>query len=196
MAAVTESQCSTIAHFIISEVSKLNCQSEVECKIEIQNYLQLLKKQYNENILKKCLTQVVSSIDDKYYNDGISPWSDQHYDHFIEYLKSYSYLENAQIVQDIVNDAKIGAPVNVAAGEGRGGNVGNAVKLPYFMGSMNKYKTIAEIKNWARKFRGPYTLSAKLDGVSAMYYRGKLYTRGNGSYGRDISYLIPFLKQN
>ncbi len=195
MAAVTESQCSTIAQFIISEVSKLNCQSEVECKIEIQNYLQLLKKQYNENILKKCLTQVVSSIDDKYYNDGISPWSDQHYDHFIEYLKSYSYLENAQIVQDIVNDAKIGAPVNVAAGEGRGGNVGNAVKLPYFMGSMNKYKTIAEIKNWARKFRGPYTLSAKLDGVSAMYYRGKLYTRGNGSYGRDISYLIPFLKQ-
>ena len=59
---------------------------------------------------------------------------------------------------------------------------------------MNKYKNIGEIKSWCRKFRPPYTVTAKLDGVSAMFHKGKLYTRGNGICGRDISYLIPFLK--
>ena len=41
-------------------------------------------------------------------------------------------------------------------------------------------------------------LSAKLDGVSALYVAEngktpKLYTRGNGTYGQDISPLIPHL---
>lgn len=73
------------------------------------------------------------------------------------------------------------------------------VKLPYFMGSMNKIKPDTNaLSNWSAKYKGPYILSCKLDGVSGLYtnHKGvsKLYTRGDGTTGQDISYLIPFLK--
>ena len=184
MAFVNDSQCSFIANLVINTISGVKYESESEGKMKIQNYLQELKKEYNKNILSKCLGIVVNEVDNMYYNDGISPWSDMQYDCFIECLKSESECA------DIVQEDKVGAQVNA------GHNTSGSVKLPYFMASMNKYKTIGEINNWCQKFRGPYTVTAKLDGVSAMYYKGKLYTRGNGITGRNISYLIPFLKQN
>jgi NAD-dependent DNA ligase len=49
-----------------------------------------------------------------------------------------------------------------------------------------------------KKYSGPFVLSCKLDGVSGMYSTEgktpKLYTRGDGNIGQDISHLIPFLK--
>lgn len=186
MAIVTDAQCSAIADFVISHVSQLECLNESDGKTKIQNYFKILKKKFNKEILQKCLSHVVKSVDDKYYNDGNSPWSDFQYDCFIECLKQKT---NSQTELDlhIENGSKVGAEINNHIG---------AIKLPYFMASMNKYKTIAEVQSWCRKFRGPYTVTAKLDGVSAMYYCGKLYTRGNGTCGRDISFLIPYLKQN
>ena len=187
MALVTDLQCSNISSNIIKELSKIQGNSEAEVQNKIQDYLQTLKQKYNKNILTKCLAKVIDNVDDMYYNDGTSPWTDFQYDCFIEYLKEKTKLEELGIKKYIVNKNKVGSSV---------GNSGASVQLPYFMASMNKYKTISEIKNWSRKFKGPYTITAKLDGVSAMYYRGKLYTRGNGVCGRDISYLIPYLKQN
>jgi len=74
----------------------------------------------------------------------------------------------------------------------------NKATLPYQMGSMDKIKPDTnEILNWTKKFRGPYVLSCKLDGVSGLYTTEgpspKLYTRGDGKVGQDISYLIPYL---
>jgi NAD-dependent DNA ligase len=174
MAVFADSHCSSLAELIIKHVSQLECSTDGKKKIG--DYLQHLK--CNKHILAKCLTQLLNSVDDMYYNDGTSPWSDCQYDCFIECLK----IQNLDVA--VVDKSKVGAVVSATA-----------VKLPHFMASMNKYKTIGEIKSWCRKFRGPYTVTAKLDGVSAMYYHGKLYTRGNGICGRDISYLIPFLKQ-
>jgi NAD-dependent DNA ligase len=84
--------------------------------------------------------------------------------------------------------AEIGAPVER-----------NKVKLPYFMGSMDKIKPDTEaLKSWQSKFKGPYVLSCKLDGVSGLYTTEgsspKLYTRGDGKVGQDISHLIPHLR--
>lgn len=180
MAVVTDTQYSEFVELIIKQVSSFDALNETSEKMEILNYLQLLKKQYNANILSNALTQVINSVDDMYYNDGTSIWSDFQYDCFIECLKSSNEL-------DIFNENKVGSQVSSFA---------DSVKLPYFMASMNKYKTIGEIKSWCRKFRAPYTVTAKLDGISAMYHKGKLYTRGNGICGRDISYLIPFLKNS
>jgi len=100
------------------------------------------------------------------------------------------------ILEDYVNErfptnafkGKIGAPVEK-----------NKVKLPYEMASMDKIKPDTGIlAAWKAKYSGPYVLSCKLDGVSGMYStegeKPKLYTRGDGVYGQDISYLIPFLK--
>jgi len=74
----------------------------------------------------------------------------------------------------------------------------NKATLPYQMASMDKIKPDTnEILNWTKKFKGPYVLSCKLDGVSGLYTTEgttpKLYTRGDGKVGQDISYLIPYL---
>ena len=71
--------------------------------------------------------------------------------------------------------------------------------LPYEMWSMDKIKPDSNaVANWLKKFnRGHYVVSGKLDGISALYStegdEPKLYTRGNGKIGQDISYLIPYL---
>jgi len=74
--------------------------------------------------------------------------------------------------------------------------VKNKVKLPYFMASMNKMKpSTNELEKWKKKYSSNYLISAKLDGISALYVseNKKLYTRGNGKEGQDISYMIPYL---
>ena len=75
----------------------------------------------------------------------------------------------------------------------------NKVKLPYFMGSMNKIKPDTNaLDKWIAKYSGPYVISTKLDGVSGLYTVEnnveKLYTRGDGTIGQDISHLIPYLR--
>ena len=75
----------------------------------------------------------------------------------------------------------------------------NKVKLPYLMASMDKIKPdTGALAAWKQKYKGPYILSCKLDGVSGLYTTEgavpKLYTRGNGIVGQDISHLIPYLR--
>lgn len=75
----------------------------------------------------------------------------------------------------------------------------NKVVLPFEMASMDKIKPdTGALSNWCQKFRGPYVLSCKLDGVSGLYCfehgSEKLFTRGNGTVGQDVSHLIPYLK--
>jgi DNA ligase (NAD+) len=75
----------------------------------------------------------------------------------------------------------------------------NKVKLPYLMASMDKIKPdTGALISWRQRFKGPYMLSCKLDGVSGLYTTEgavpKLYTRGNGIIGQDISHLIPHLR--
>ena len=73
------------------------------------------------------------------------------------------------------------------------------VKLPYEMWSMDKIKPSTDaVEKWKKKYTGPYVVSAKLDGISALYVSEdgkapKLYTRGNGKEGQDISQMIPYL---
>jgi hypothetical protein len=49
-----------------------------------------------------------------------------------------------------------------------------------------------------KKYKGPYVLSCKLDGESGLYStegnEPRLYTRGDGKVGQDISFLLPYLK--
>ncbi len=76
-------------------------------------------------------------------------------------------------------------------------NAKNKVNLPYYMGSMDKIKDRIGIINWAKKYNGPYRVSAKLDGASAILEKKnsvlRLYSRGNGNIGKDISHLIKYI---
>ena len=73
----------------------------------------------------------------------------------------------------------------------------NKVKLPYEMWSLDKEKTVKGVNNRVNKFKGDYVVSAKADGISILYICDKddkkLYTRGNGVYGQDISFMVPYL---
>ena len=75
----------------------------------------------------------------------------------------------------------------------------NKVTLPYQMASMDKIKPDTNVlTNWTKKYKGDYVLSCKLDGVSGLFTTEgkdpKLYTRGDGKIGQDVSHLIPYLR--
>lgn len=84
--------------------------------------------------------------------------------------------------------SQVGAPV--AAGD--------EVALPIPLPSLNKIKPAdGSLEKWLSRFAAPtYHLSAKLDGCSALWLpaAGKLYTRGDGMRGRDISAFVPYFK--
>lgn len=128
--------------------------------------------QLNENQL----TQLLREANRAYYND--EPFlTDSQYDIIQEFVEA-KYPSNKQV----------GAPVER-----------NKVVLPFPMGSMDKIKPDTNaLENWCAKYGGPYVLSCKLDGVSGLYTTQgdspKLYTRGDGRVGQDISHLIPYLR--
>jgi len=84
------------------------------------------------------------------------------------------------------------------------------VKLPYWMGSMDKIKPNKNlIEKWSKKYPGDYIISEKLDGMSCLLVLPngkekekekekdikniKLYSRGDGEKGQDISQLLKYI---
>lgn len=73
------------------------------------------------------------------------------------------------------------------------------VTLPLWMGSMDKIKEDDKklFDRWIQKNNESVYVTDKLDGVSALCIRTsqdtRLYTRGNGSVGSDISSMIPYI---
>ena len=131
---------------------------------------------------EKQLSTMLDESNKAYYNDSENVlMTDNEYDIIKEYMEK-KYPKNKVLEQ-------IGAPIQEK----------NKVKLPYNMPSMDKIKPDTNaLKKWKDKYEGPYVLSAKLDGISGLYStekgESKLYTRGNGKVGQDISHLIPYLK--
>lgn len=63
--------------------------------------------------------------------------------------------------------------------------------LPFWVGSLTKIKTEKALSLWLRKnLSDTFVVSCKLDGISAIYHNNKLYTRGNGLKGTDISIFL------
>ena len=115
------------------------------------------------------------------------------------------YCNNKQILTDneydILREFTVEKyPENTAASEGHTmcKVVKGKVELPFEMWSMDKIKPDTKaLEKWMKTYKGPYVLSCKLDGVSGLYSTmggtPKLYTRGNGKVGQDVSHLISFL---
>jgi NAD-dependent DNA ligase len=81
-----------------------------------------------------------------------------------------------------------------------GADVKNKVILPYYMGSLNKIKdNEAELEKYKAKYPGSYIVSDKLDGVSCLIVYTpdniKMYTRGNGTEGQDITHLLNYVNE-
>tara|TARA_Y100000591_G_C21848092_1_gene709905 strand:+ start:727 stop:4128 length:3402 start_codon:yes stop_codon:yes gene_type:complete len=148
----------------------------------------LLFKQEGLSILKqlpeKELSKMIRDANNAYYCDKTPILTDNEYDILREYTGE-KYPNNKA-----VKEGHTKCKMEV---------VKNKVKLPYEMWSMDKIKPdTGALGKWKKKYPGPYILSCKLDGVSGLYStegaEPKLYTRGNGKVGQDISHLIPFLR--
>ena len=132
-----------------------------------------------EPLNEKMLTDMIRYSNKVYYNSE-PLLTDNQYDIIKEYITK-KFPSNIAVTE-------IGADVER-----------NKAQLPYEMASMDKIKPdTGALADWTKKYKGPYVLSCKLDGVSGLYTTEgaipKLYTRGNGTVGQDISYLIPHLK--
>lgn len=128
---------------------------------------------------QKYITNLAESIQ-KYnqaYRQGNPQISDAHYDELIEELKRLA--PNHEWFQHI-------EPTTV--------NKGRKVKLPIPMKSLNKVKSVAEIKQWLTSMAIPSTaeliVMPKFDGVSWLRdeLAGKVYSRGGtDNEGQDCS---------
>lgn len=151
-------------------------------KPTIQATIKLFRQDGIEFLQQQTEEQLVEIIEktNKAYRNKKPLINDNEYDIIRE------YVENKYPTNPILH--QIGAPVEK-----------NKVTLPYFMGSMDKIKPDTNaLDNWKNKYKGPYVLSCKLDGVSGLYTiidgEKKLYTRGDGKVGQDVSHLIPHIK--
>jgi len=139
-------------------------------------------KKKGMSVLQKCSTEelkvMIEEANKAFHCTGHPLMSDAEYDILYDYLKT----------KDNTISDTVGAPI-----------VKNKVKLPYEMWSMDKIKPDTNIiTTWKQKYNGPYVISCKLDGVSGLYStegsEPKLYTRGDGKVGQDISHMIPYLR--
>jgi NAD-dependent DNA ligase len=80
-------------------------------------------------------------------------------------------------------------------------SAGDEVALPIPLPSLNKIKPDGSLEKWlglmrSRSTAAAYHISLKLDGCSALWFpgSGKLYTRGDGMRGRDISAFVPYFQ--
>lgn len=129
------------------------------------------------------IEEAIKVASDYYYNTETPLISDETYDILVERLRDL--YPNSDIFK------KIGAPIK-----------GKKVKLPYWMGSMNKLKDDKGIEEFVEENPGNYLISDKLDGVSGLLcinggsrdnIKFKLFTRGDGEYGQDISHLLSLI---
>lgn len=127
------------------------------------------------------LVSILKQCSAKYYTDGTSPLSDRAFDALKEELEkrnpAHPFLQ------------QVGAPV--AKGSRK-------VPLPFPLFSLTKVKPGEDgLPKWLRAHPGPYVVSDKEDGNSLeiVYANGgvKIFTRGDGVKGQDVSFLAPHL---
>lgn len=152
-------------------------------KLELDTYNTANAMPINE------LENVVSQANYAYHSTDKDLISDAAFDIIVDILRQKSPSSNVlgQIGSELPADAN------------------NKVSLPYYLGSMDKIKPGSRaLSIWLDKYKGPFTVSEKLDGLSGLLIiklkssdndelSMRLYTRGTGSIGQDISHLLPFL---
>ena len=129
------------------------------------------------------LERIIRTASAAYYNgsDDVPTMTDSEFDAAVDELRALN--PQSKVLSEI------GAPI-----------VGKKVPLPFPMLSLDKLKA-PDVAVWTAKQQGPFVVSDKLDGTSAMIHyvrhgkswRSALYRRGTGTVGADISHLIKHL---
>lgn len=123
------------------------------------------------------LIKKLRAASDAYYNGDKPLMTDDEYDDLRDELAkrspSHPFLK------------EVGAPV----GSG-------AIALPYIMASLNKIKPgTGAVENFKNKsIAKHWILSEKLDGISALWHEGRLYLRGDGQMGVEVTKFAPHIQ--
>jgi DNA ligase (NAD+) len=135
---------------------------------------------YDKNHPKiKQLVAKLQAWDEKYHNTGKPAVSDAVYNKWKlileKYVPDHPYLE------------RVGAPVK-----------GKSLRLPFFMPSLGKVYPERNADKFLAGVSGSLLALDKLDGSAAGVdiYKGqmRMFSRGDGTTGKDISYLLPHVK--
>lgn len=150
-------------------------------KVDIER-LEKNPEKYVKKLSIPKIVKIKQKADDAYYNTGEPILSDPVYDELVDELKrrdpSHSELK------------KVGAPVKRTMGK---------TELPFYMPSLGKMKPDDDsIEKWTKDHKGPYIVMDKMDGISLGMVGTKdgwrIYTRGDGFYGQDVSPIGPYIK--
>lgn len=165
---------SDIKDYTLDKINiKMSCNGEEVNVCLLENNLDACLESWSDSKILETL----HFLDDHYYN-GKSLVQDSTYDKIIDYYK----INRGQTYD------KIGAPIK-----------GEKVKLPIHMGSMDKVKPgSSELKNYFIKYKNTKCVMDKLDGTSLLIDlrtqgNPRAFTRGNGTYGQDISHKIRYI---
>lgn len=145
--------------------------------------IQCLKKNIESiKMLKiEVCKEILKMADENYYREGEDNKKTFLTDDEYEYIKDYVLSIDPDFENELGHE-------NIQV-DNKGAK--SAVKLPVWMGSMDKKRSIASDQM-------NVVLTDKLDGVSCLFVNDKtnglkLYTRGNGALGQDITHLRTFV---
>jgi len=147
----------------------------------IKEFLQVGQSQLEE-LNEDDLSSMIRAANKGYYANNKLIMSDEEYDILKEFIEE-KYPDNESIQEGHTTSSVVVEK--------------KKIKLPFEMWSMNKFKKEQQINGWLKDYKGPFIISAKVDGVSAGYStngdKPVLFTRGNGKIGQDISHAIEYL---
>jgi NAD-dependent DNA ligase len=123
----------------------------------------------------KQLLHKKKKADEAYFNSGSPIMSDNEYDAMCQQLNKLGVSSN-----------EVGCIPKL-----------DKIQLPVYMGSLTKHNDNKSINNFLDKFNHKsFLVQEKLDGVSCLYEHNpkgiRLYTRGNGRVGTDITHLVNY----
>lgn len=147
---------------------------KINTELLLKNPIEYLKDFSVDEII-----EYLEYANQQYYNTNKPLFDDDMFDFIKEYAKKldpkHPFFKT------------VGAPVN------------NKVLLPQWMGSLDKIRDDPKaLISWKSKYKSPYVISDKLDGISGMFVLNKdskieLFTRGNGEYGQNVTNILKYL---
>lgn len=128
------------------------------------------------------VASILTQANQSYYNDKDPVFSDAIYD----------------LVKDYLENKNPEHPALKAVGAVIAEDDKRKAELPFYMGSLDKIKEAKDLDKFTKKYPGDCVVSDKLDGNSGLLYLNKgqvkLYTRGDGTVGQDVSAIQKYIK--
>jgi DNA ligase (NAD+) len=147
-----------------------------------------------DNLSQTDLAKLIEWSDEHYY----TPKPDQEQPDLLD-DKIYDYTKRVYNQRRLKTNDKKRTLLSISSPSGVGCKPKKErdAKLPIALRSLdNMFLGEGDVDKWKAKqgFAPQYVVSAKMDGTSALYDKGKLYTRGDATMGRDISHLLSYLQ--